>query len=144
MKPGATTCPVASMVRAASPRRPGAMAAMRSPSMATSAGRAAAPVPSMTEPFLIRSVHAIGSALLDLDGLHRVALLDAVDVFHAARHLPEDRVVAVEVRRRSVADVELAARGIRMLAPRHREGPADVLLAVELRRNRPPGAAGAV
>src|SRR2546421_622386 len=81
------------------------------PSRATSAGRAAVPVPSITEPPRIRSDQAIGSGLDDLDRLHAVALLDAIDVLHAARDLTEDRVVAVEVRRGAVADVELAARG---------------------------------
>src|SRR4030095_8154981 len=103
MNPGATTCPAASMTRVASPRSPGPIAAMRSPSMATSAARPAAPVPSTTDPLRIRRDHAIGSGLLDLDGLHPVALLDLVHVLHAARDLAEHRVVAVEVRRRPVA-----------------------------------------
>src|SRR5262245_9922767 len=47
-KPGATTQPEASSVRA--PARPLPTAAMRSPSIATSARRAGAPVPSTTLP----------------------------------------------------------------------------------------------
>ena len=52
MKPGATTRPVASMVSRASP---GAFptATMRPSLMATSPGRAAAPVPSMIVPPMI-------------------------------------------------------------------------------------------
>src|SRR5919198_2757493 len=118
MKPGATTLPVASTTRAASPASDGATAAMRSPSTATSARRAGAPEPSTTEPPRIRSDHAMALLLDDRHGLHPVARLDAVDVLHAAGDLAEDRVVAVEVRRRPVADVELAARRVGMLAPR--------------------------
>ena len=50
--------PEASIVRAASPRSSGAIAAMRPPSSATSAVRAAVPVPSMTDPPRMRSDHA--------------------------------------------------------------------------------------
>src|SRR5438477_7415396 len=144
MKPGATTCPVASIVRAASPRSPGPMATMRSPSIATSAERAPAPVPSITDPPQRRSDQAIGSGLEDLDRLHAVALLDPVHVLHAARHLTEYGVVAVEVRGRAVTDVELAARRVRMLAPRHGHGAAQVLLRVELGGDRVAGTAGPV
>src|ERR671931_134808 len=89
------------------------------PTTSTSARRAGAPDPSTTEPPRIRSDHAMALLLDDRHGLHPVALLDAVDVLHAAGDLAEDRVVAVEVRRRPVADVELAARRVGMLAPRH-------------------------
>ncbi len=53
MKPGATTCPVASMrvVARAADRLP--MAAMRSPVMPTSARNHGAPVPSTTRPLAI-------------------------------------------------------------------------------------------
>jgi len=51
MKPGATIRPLASITRAASPPRCGSTAAMRSPSTATSAARAGAPLPSTTMPF---------------------------------------------------------------------------------------------
>src|SRR4030095_14537215 len=135
MNPGATTLPVASITRAASPASDGAIAAMRSPSTATSARRAGAPVPSITAPPRTRSDQAIGSGFLDGDGLHLVALLDAVHVLHAGDDLAEHRVVAVEVRRAAVGDVELAARRVRVLAARHRHRAADVLLLVELRLN---------
>ena len=55
MKPGATAWPAASITRAAVPARPGPTATIRSPSTATSAGRAGAPLPSISEPFLTRS-----------------------------------------------------------------------------------------
>src|SRR5438477_7708027 len=57
MKPGATMSPRASIVRAASPERSRATAAMRSPSIATSAAAAGAPLPSTTVPCLISSDH---------------------------------------------------------------------------------------
>src|SRR5687767_14502304 len=120
MKPGVTVLPVASMTRAAWPSSDGATAAMRSPSTATSARRAGAPLPSTTEPPRIRSDQAIGSGLLDGDGLHAIALLDAVHVLHAGDDLAEHRVVAVEVRHGAVGDVELAAGRVRMLAAGHR------------------------
>ncbi len=60
MKPGATTWPAASITRVASPARRGPIAAIRSPSSATSAGRAGAPLPSMTEPLRMRSDQANG------------------------------------------------------------------------------------
>src|SRR5205809_8107096 len=52
--------------------------------------------------------------------------------------------ISIEVGRGTVADVELAARGVGVLAPRHRDGPADVLLRVELGGDIVPGTAGAV
>ncbi len=58
MKPGATTCPAASITRVASPASPGATATIRSPSTATSAGRAGAPLPSIRDPFRTRSDQA--------------------------------------------------------------------------------------
>ena len=58
MNPGATTCPLASIVRVAAPSSRGATATIRSPSTATSAGRAGAPVPSISEPFRTRSDQA--------------------------------------------------------------------------------------
>ena len=58
MKPGATTCPAASITRVASPASRGPMATIRSPSTATSAGRAGAPLPSISEPFRTRSDQA--------------------------------------------------------------------------------------
>src|SRR2546425_12304706 len=60
------------------------------------------------------------------------------------RSVSEHGVVAIEVGRGTVADVELAARGVGVLAPRHRDGPADVLLRVELGGDIVPGTAGAV
>src|SRR5215470_8470222 len=104
MKPGATTLPVASMTRAAWPLSDGATAAMRSPSTATSARRAGAPLPSITAPPRKSSDQAIGSGLFDGDGLHLVALLDSVHVLHAGHHLAEHRVVAVEVRGGAIGD----------------------------------------
>src|SRR6267142_549362 len=144
MKPGDTTLPVASITRSAWPASAGATAAMRSPSTATSARRAGAPLPSTTEPPRSRRDHAIGSGLLDRDRLHLVALLDAVHVLHAGDDLAEDRVVAVEMRRGAVTDVELAAGRVGMLAPGHRHRAAHVLLLVELRLDLIAGAAGAV
>src|SRR5712692_9206539 len=105
---------------------------MRSPSTATSARSTGAPVPSMTIPFRISSDHAIDLPLDDPDGLHPVAHLDTIHHVHALRHDAEDRVLTVEVRLRLEADVELAARRVRLLRARHRHGAADVLLLVEL------------
>src|SRR5688572_19695472 len=113
MKPGATTLPVASTTRVASPASAGATAAMRSPSTATSARRARAPEPSTTQPPPMSRDHAIGLLLDDGHRLHPVALFDAVHVLHAAGDLAEDRVAAVEVRGGAVADVELAPRRVR-------------------------------
>src|SRR5215470_6393497 len=143
MKPGATACPAASITRAASPASPGPTATIRSPSTATSARRAGAPLPSITEPFLTRSDQA---TLLfgDRDRGHLVALLDAVDELHAGHDLAEHGVLAVEVRGRAVADVELAAGRVGVLAARHRHGATHVLLLVELRLDRVARAAGAV
>src|SRR5712691_10512241 len=59
MKPGATTWPPASITRRASPWSPEPTATTRSPSTATSARRAGAPVPSIREPFLMSSDQAM-------------------------------------------------------------------------------------
>src|SRR5262249_45867737 len=139
MKPGATMQPVASTTRPASAARSGATAMIRSPASATFARRPGAPVPSRTVPSRMSQSNARGALrparrrgrsglrLLDLDALHLVAGLDAVDHVHARRHLAEDRVVVVEVRRRGKANVELATRRIRALRTGHRHGPAHVL-----------------
>src|SRR5262245_9890433 len=128
MKPGATTRPAASIVRVASPARPGPIAAMRSPSTATSAWYRGAPLPSITRPLRTSSDQGRVLLLDDRHRLHAVALLDAVDVLYARDHVTEDRVVAVEVRGRAIGDVELAPRRVGVLAPRHRHGAAHVLL----------------
>src|SRR6185503_17826166 len=143
MKPGATTCPAASITRSAGPLSPGATATTRSPSTATSAARAGAPLPSMTVPPRISSDQAI-SRLLDRDRGHAIALLDAIDLLHARDDLAEHGVVVVEVWGGAVGDVELTARRIRMLAARHGHRAADVLLLVELRLDLIAGPAGAV
>src|SRR5262245_59255073 len=108
------------MTRAASPASPGAMAAMRSPSTATSAGRMGAPLPSTTEPFRMRRDQATSVGHVD-DGhrLHAVADRDAVHHVHPLGDLPEDGVLPVEERRGLEGYVELAARRIRVLRPRH-------------------------
>src|SRR6185503_1872933 len=146
MNPGATISPLASITRAASPARPGPTAAMRSPSTATSAARAGAPLPSTTVPFRIRSDQAM--ALLgnfrDLHRLHLVAHLDLVHHLHAGGHTAEDGVLAVEEVGGGQRDVELAARRGRGLGARHREDAADVLLLVELVLDGVAGASGAV
>src|SRR5690242_2916099 len=144
MKPGATTWPEASITRTASPARRGPIATIRLPSSATSAARAGAPLPSMTEPLRTRSDQANGLLFRDRDRGHLVALLDAVDELHAGHDLAEHGVLPVEVRRGAVADVELAAGGVGMLAARHRQGPAHVLLLVELRLDGVARPAGAV
>src|SRR5262252_2656531 len=144
MKPGATVWPAASITRAASPVRPEPTATIRSPSMATSAARAGVPLPSIREPFLTRSDQAIRLFFGDRDRGHLVALLDAVDKLHARHDLAEHGVLAIEVRRIAVADVELAARRVRVLAARHRHGAAHVLLLVELGLDGVARAAGAV
>src|SRR5688572_6582366 len=79
----------------------------------------------------------------DLDGLHAVAHANAIHDVHAARDAAEDRVLAVEEVGVSEGDVELAARGIGMLAARHRHRAAVVLLLVELRLDLVAGIAGA-
>src|SRR2546428_7590990 len=132
MKPGATTWPPASITRGPSPGSPGPTATRRSPSTATSAGRAGSPVPSMTEPFVMSSDQVMRLRFDDRHRRHSIALPDAVHVLHAGDGASKHGVVAIEVGRGTVADVELAARGVGVLAPRHRDGPADVLLRVEL------------
>src|SRR5215469_5793650 len=145
MKPGATMRPRASIVRAASPARLGPIAAIRSPSTATSASAAGAPLPSTTVPFLIRSDQAIPllRGLDDLHRLHLVALLDLVDHVHARHDLAEHGVLAVEEIRGRERDVELAACRIGIAGPRHRHGAAHVGLLVELRLDLVAGTAGA-
>src|SRR2546425_891315 len=109
MKPGATTWPPASITRRASPWSPEPTATTRSPSTATSARRAVAPVPSMTEPFLMSSDQIIPA--LRFDDRHRrhsITLPDAVHVLHAGDGASKDGVVSVEMGRGAVADVELA------------------------------------
>src|SRR2546422_8936231 len=145
MKPGATTWPPASITRRASPWSPEPTATTRSPSTATSARRAGAPVPSMTEPFLMSSDQIIPA--LRFDDRHRrhsITLPDAVHVLHAGDGASKHGVVSVEMGRGAVADVELAARGVGVLAPRHCDAAAHVLLRVELGGDRGAGTAGAV
>src|SRR3989475_3523612 len=145
MKPGATTWPPASITRRASPWSPEPTATTRSPSTATSARRAGAPVPSMTEPFLMSSDQIIPA--LRFDDRHRrhsITLPDAVHVLHAGDGASKHGVVSVEMGRGAVADVELAARGVGVLAPRHRDAAAHVLLRVELGGDRVARTAGAL
>src|ERR1700675_2871191 len=146
MKPGATIRPLASMVRSPWPARLGAIAAMRSPPSATSAATPGAPLPSTTVPCLIRSDHAMDllRCVHDRDGLHLVALLDVVHDVHAGDDLAEHGVLAVEEVRRGEHDVELAAGGVGVVAPRHGDGAAVVLVLVELGLDLVPGAARAV
>ena len=71
-------------------------------------------------------------ALGDGHRVERVALPDAVDDVHPARHAPEDRVLAVEVRLGLERDEELAP--VRVGARvRHREDAALVAVRVPLR-----------
>src|SRR2546422_5357011 len=144
MKPGAATWPPASITRRASPRSPEPTATTRSPSTATSARRAGSPVPSMTEPFLMSSDQVMRLRFDDRHRRHSIALPDAVHVLHAGDGASKHGVVSVEGGRGAVADVDLAARGVGVLAPRHRDGPAHVLLRVELGGDRVAGTAGAV
>src|SRR3989442_3865995 len=144
MKPGATTWPPASITRRASPRSPEPTATTRSPSTATSARRAGSPVPSMTEPFLMSSDQVMRLRFDDRHRRHSIALPDAVHVLHAGDGASNHGVVSVERRRWTVADVELATRGVGVLAPRHRDGPAHVLLRVELGGARVARTAGAL
>src|SRR5262245_4883224 len=146
MKPGVTISLLASMVRAADPLKAAPTAAIWSPSTATSASTAGAPLPSTTVPPLISSDQAMGllGCLDDLHGLHLVALLDVVHDVHARRDLAEDRVLAVQEVGRSQRDVELAARGVGILAAGHGYHAADMLLLVELRLDLVTGTAGAV
>src|SRR2546430_17153969 len=144
MKPGATAWPAASITRGASPRSPGPTATTRSPSTATSARRAGAPVPSTTEPFRISSDQAMALRFDDRHRRHPIALPDPVHVLHAGDDVSEDGVVSVEVGRGAVADVELAARSVGGLAPRHRDGSPPVLLRGELGDDRVAGTTRAV
>src|SRR5256712_4870840 len=144
MKPGAAPWPPASITRRASPRSPEPTATTRSPSTATSARRAGSPVPSMTEPFLMSSDQVMRLRFDDRHRRHSIALPDAVHVLHAGDGASKHGVVSVEVGRGAVADVELAARGVGVLAPRHRDGPAHVLLRVELGGDRVAGTARAL
>src|SRR5438128_2978507 len=144
MKPGATTWPPASITRRASPWSPEPTATTRSPSTATSARRAGAPVPSIREPFLMSSDQVMPA--LRFDDRHRrhsITLPDAVHVLHAGDGASKHGVVSVEMGRGAVADVELAARGVGVLAPRHCDAAAHVLLRVELGGDRVAGTAGA-
>src|SRR4029453_17554558 len=143
MKPGVTVRPLASITRSAAPTRPGATATTRSPSTATSAARAGAPLPSTTVPPRISRDQAT-SGFLDGHRRHPVALLDAIDVLHAVHHLAEHGVVVVEVRRGPVGDVELAAGRVGVLAAGHRHRAAQVLLLVELGLDLVAGPAGAI
>src|SRR5206468_660215 len=69
--------------------------------------------------------------------------LDRVDRLHPGGHAAEDRVLAVEPRRRvGRDDEELAAVGVRP-GVRHRERAAHDLVVVELVLERVAGAAGA-
>src|SRR5215510_6263534 len=108
MKPGATVWPAASITRAASPVRPWPTATIRSPSTATSAARAGAPLPSISEPFLTRSDQAIrlcfGKVVSGMELVDRIKQGDKMTSVTIAEH----GVLAVEVRRRAIADVELA------------------------------------
>ena len=81
------------------PPRPGPTAAMRSPSTATSAARAGAPLPSITEPPRIRSDQAIAQASWIATVFIRSPCLMRSTCSMPARHLAEHGVVAVEVRR---------------------------------------------
>src|SRR5262245_56623481 len=114
MKHGVTAWPAASITRAASPASLGPTATIRSPSIATSAGRAGAPLPSISEPLRTSSDQATPLLFDDGDRRHLVALLDPVDVLPARHDLAEDRVLAVEVRRGAIADVELATGRVGM------------------------------
>src|SRR5262245_22598070 len=105
MKPGVTVRPAASITRSAAPARPGSTATTRSPSTATSAARAGAPLPSTTVPPRSSRDQAT-SGFLDGHRRHPVALPDAVDVLHPLHDLAEHRVVVVQVRRGAVGDVE--------------------------------------
>src|SRR2546422_11193819 len=110
MKPGATTWPPASITRRASPWSPEPPATTRSPSTATSARRAGAPVPSIREPFLMSSDQIMPA--LRFDDRHRrhsITLPDAVHVLHAGDGASKHGVVSVEMGRGAVADEELAA-----------------------------------
>src|SRR3990172_4881973 len=86
---------------------------------------------------LLRRVH-------DRDGFHLVALLDVVHDVHARDDLAEHGVLAVEEVRRGERDVELAAGGVGVVAPRHGDGAAVVLVLVELGLDLVAGAARAV
>src|SRR5262249_26147445 len=144
--PGVTINSVASITRAASPESPRPIAVIRSPSTATSAATPGAPLPSITVPPLMRSDQAIGllGEVDDLHGLHLVALLDVVHDVHARGNLAEDGVLAVEEVRGGERDVELASRGVGILAPCHGHHAAIVLLLVALRLDLVAGAARAV
>src|SRR5216683_6525815 len=145
MKPGATIKPLASIVRAASPARLGPIAAIRSPSSATSATTPGAPLPSTTVPFLMRSDQGmLGRSLQDLHRLHLVTLLDVVHDVHPRDDLSEDGVLAVEEVRGGEHDVELATRRVGIVAPRHGDRAAHVLVLVELGLDLVSGAARTV
>src|SRR6516162_4157837 len=72
----------------------------------------------------------------DLDRLHAGADLDAVDDLHAADHPTERGVLPVEMAGGPEHDVELAARRVGIVPPRHAEDTALELPAVELRVDR--------
>src|SRR2546427_7482020 len=135
MKPGATTWPPASITRRASPWSPEPTATTRSPSTATSARRAGAPVPSMTEPFLMSSDQIIPA--LRFDDRHRrhsITLPDAVHVLHAGDGASKHGVVSVEMGRGAGTAGEHAARGVGELAGRDCDAAEDELLRDEVGR----------
>src|SRR5205807_8852467 len=68
----------------------------------------------------------------DPDRCDPVADLQRVRELHALHDAPEDRVLPVEPARRLEGDVELAARGVGVAAPRHAERAALVRPLVEL------------
>ena len=128
------------------PASPGPIAAMRSPSTATSAARAGAPLPSTTVPFRIRSDQAHDrywgtSVIFTVFILSPTLILSTIS-------MPEvtwPKTVYWPSRMGGGEhDVELAARRVRSLGARHRQYAADVLLLVELGLDGVAGAAGAV
>src|SRR6185369_4085221 len=86
----------------------------------------------------------LGGGVHDLHRLHLVADPDLVDHVHAGGDDAEDRVLAVEEVGGGEHDVELAPRGIGVIAPRHGHRAADVLLLVELRLDLVAGPAHAI
>src|SRR6185437_10589306 len=62
----------------------------------------------------------------------RIALLDRVDIFHARYDLAEERVLAIEIRRRREADEELAVGAIGTRRTRHADAAADEMRLTEL------------
>ena len=104
-------------------------------------------VPNRTDPRTrsstgIHSRLAGGLGFDDFDLLHDVAAAEGIDMLHPLDNLAEDGMLAVKMRLRLVADIELAAAGI-AAGMGHRERAAFMLVRIDLAIDRITRTAGA-